>query len=86
MTDLTLYEYQEFSEEELGRIFREEAKNMFNSHCHENDFGEASSYLDTPLEHKHKAAHFIAPYWRRFTNFICLNIPKVLSNLARSSS
>ncbi len=86
MTDLTLYEYQEFSEEELRRILQAEAKNMFKSHCHENDFGEAPNDLDTPLENKHKATHLISPYWARFTDFIFSNIPKILSNLARSFS
>ena len=86
MTDLTLHEYQGFSEEELGRILQAEAKNMFNSHCHDNDFGETFSYLPTPLKHKRKATHFISPYWARFTDFIFSSIPKILSNLARSSS
>ena len=86
MPDLTLYEYQGFSEEELELIIQAEAKNMFNSYCHEDDFGKNFSHLHTLLEHKYKATHFIAPHWGRFTNFICSNIPKILSNLARSSS
>lgn len=86
MTDLTLYEYQGFSEEELGRILQAEANNMLNSHCHESDFRENSSYFDTPQKHKHRVTHFISPYWVRFTDVIVSNIPKILSNLARSSS
>ena len=86
MADLTLDEYQGFSEEELGRILQAEAKNMFNSKCHENDFRENSSCLHTPLEYKHKATQFISQYWARFTDFIFSNIPKILSNLARGSS
>ena len=86
MTDLTLYEYQGFSEEKLGQILRTEAKNMFDSHCHENDFGEAPNDLETPLRKKHQPTHLISPYWAIFTDFSFSNIQKILTNLARCFS
>ena len=61
MADLTLYEYQGFSEEELRRTLQAEAENMFNSHCHENDFEENSSYLDNSLlKHNLKATQVMS--------------------------
>ena len=81
MTDLTLSEYESFSEEELEEILREETRKMYSSESLENGFGEASSYLYIPFQHKHKATGFIFRNWGKIKDFIYSNIPKIFSNI-----
>lgn len=45
MTDLTLYEYYNVSEEELGQILQAEAKKMFKFDSPEYDFRKAEDNL-----------------------------------------
>jgi len=84
MTDLTLYEYRDLSEEELGQMLHEEVKKMFDSDSLENELGEAENCSYTPFLHKYKRTNFIFQYRLRITDFIQSNIQKIFSNSTRT--
>jgi len=84
MVDLTLYEYEGCSEEELEQILQSEVINIFNSNFSKNGFGRTYKSLNSPLQHK--SIDFIFLYWERIINFIYSKVPKILLNFTRIDS
>jgi len=73
MTDITLDQYYDIREEELGQMLQAEARKMFNPDSLENDSEEVVNNFCLTSKQKHKKRALIFRFWERLKTLICFS-------------
>ena len=91
MTDLTLNEYKDLSEEELGLMLKKESKKMFHSDLFERDYIKISdvihrTFQQTAMDGEQiiQQGRQIIPFPNRVTNRVLYGVGETLLNLAHN--
>ena len=82
MTDLTLFEYKDLSEEELDIALKEESRKIFHSGPFETDFKDVSNDFHSTQQQSMNREQ-ILPLGKRIADHLICGVMETLVNLSR---